>query len=239
MKTRIYHTVNCGLYLLRDEVGIFLDGLHGGREFGYSDSFEETVEDCRTKTGVFKNLQALLFTHKHIDHFDSKLIEVVDEKKQLLLYAPDWEENNVNEQKLGRDLAFFKIGSFKIYAITTIHDGKPELRAEPHVSFLINTEEESFFFAGDATFLVSEAERINGLCEHLLSAAFINPYQVLLGENKKFLRKLDPEKVILIHKPLQKDDSYDIYRIFETAKKAYPKDMPQLSEAGFSSWLEF
>ena len=68
--TRIFYTVNSGLYFLNGYTGVFIDGIHGGTETGFSPSSAETLRECIHRTGIFEDLRALFFTHCHSDHYD-------------------------------------------------------------------------------------------------------------------------------------------------------------------------
>ena len=214
--------------------GIFIDGIHGGTASGFSPVSEKTVEECENCSGMFRDLKALLFTHCHDDHYDPEAVDRIRKKTNVFFYAP------------GQDCEFGKgrtiisgIPPFEIFAIATTHDGKAPLCDEPHVSYIINTPDDTFFAPGDAVFNdpSSEAAQILSLCRHRIKAAFVNPYQILLDCNREFLKKLDPESAVLIHHPLPKDDRYNANILFSTALRRYPDGMPKLVQADFYSFL--
>ncbi len=239
MKTHIYNTVNCGVYFVNGDTGIFIDGLFDGRVYGYSKTEDKVLKACIEKTEPFNNLKALIFTHKHFDHFNEEMVKQVTEKnKDILVYAPEYQKSTIQTTIIRIGVEFFQIGPFEIYAIKTIHDGDAALRAEPHVSFVINTDEETFFFAGDALFREGEAEKVDGYCVNWVDIAFINPYHTMHGGNRTFLRKLDPMKVALIHRSFEEDDTYNMHKLFEIAKKHYPEDLPEMIEPDYDSWIQ-
>ena len=238
MATRVYHTVNCGLYFENENTGVLFDGVFQGHHEGYSDTSEETIENIIQRKAPYSRLKALLFTHRHHDHFNEEAVDRILSLSRTQLYAPEYEKSNAESLILRPDVTRIKIGSMLIYAIRTLHDGDANLRAEPHVSYVINTEDETFFIAGDAIFRQGEAEKIDHFCDHWVEAAFVNPYQTLqYGDNLTFLRKMDPRQVFLIHKPYPEDDAYNIYIIFRTAARRYPADLPELIEPDFDSWI--
>ena len=75
--TEIYYTVNSGLYFKKEQTGIFIDGIHGGRATGYTPVSEKVVQDCAAKRGMYRDLRALLFTHCHDDHYDPAAVQRV------------------------------------------------------------------------------------------------------------------------------------------------------------------
>lgn len=238
MATHVFHTVNCGLYFENEDTGVFIDGIFRGNHEGYSDTSEETVEKIIRREDPFKKLKALLFTHRHADHFCEEKVERIMSESRTLLFAPEYSKSNMDMIMPRPDVTSFKVGSMQVFAITTLHDGDANLRKEPHVSYVLNTEEETFFVAGDAVFRQGEAEKIDYYCTNWIDAAFINPYQTMqYGDNRSFLKKLDPKEMVLIHKPYEKDDAYNIYSIFNTAVKRYPADLPELKQPAFDSWI--
>ena len=239
METHIYHTVNCGVYFENGDTGIFIDGLFDGLVYGYSKTPGEVLDACFHKSPPFQNLKALLFTHKHFDHFNENMLDIIrNQNEEMLVYAPAYEKSNINPQVVREDVVYFKVGPFRIYAIRTMHDGDASLRAEPHVSFVINTDDETFFFAGDALFRTGEPEKIESYCDNWVDYAFINPYHTMHSVNRALLRKLDPMKVALIHKSFKEDDTYNMYKLFEIALKHYPEDLPELIQPGFNTWIQ-
>jgi L-ascorbate metabolism protein UlaG (beta-lactamase superfamily) len=219
LHTKVFHTVNNGFYIEDGDTGIFFDGIHKGHDYGFSDTPEEIIDKCYALEPPFEKLKALFFTHRHEDHFDPASAEVIIKRNKLLFYMPKTLQNTVSETLKGDGISEINVGSMRIYAIKTIHDGKKELRREPHVSFAVNTSDESFFLAGDAAFQESETDKIQGCILHRLKAAFVNPYQMLSNESRGVLSTLKPEKLILAHMPFEKDDTYDVKKLYEEAMK--------------------
>ena len=257
--THVYYTVNSGLYFSCNGTGIFIDGIHGGADVGFSPVHPETVRQCAGRIGIFADLKALLFTHCHSDHFDpeavSRLIVPAGASAgassptppsvpSLFLCTPESPvprtHPGITVEKAGpsgNGSLRFGIGSFDIYAVKTRHDGGKPLCFTPHLSFVINTPEETFLTAGDAVFTEDAAAVIPGLCRHPVKAAFVNPYQLLLESDREFLKNLSPECNVLIHLPKPEDDKYTVKILYDNAVKKYPVQMPKLLLPGFYSQI--
>ena len=63
MELQIYHSVNEGLYLWNGTSGLLIDGLHRGREIGFSDTSEQYICMMRQGRSFFAKPNDLLFTH--------------------------------------------------------------------------------------------------------------------------------------------------------------------------------
>ena len=257
--TRVFYTVNSGLYFENDGCGVLIDGIHGGADAGFSPSSENTIQSCRDGAGIFKGLRALLFTHCHSDHYDPAAVREILTENPVLFFAPgqalassdsDKTDVSISSSAPGQEPSavsgknddlprWLDIGPFTVFAVKTRHDGKEPFCLEPHVSFVINTPSETFFAPGDAVFTPEDAARIRECCRHDILISFCNPYQVLLEPNREFLRLLSPEKIALIHLPYEKDDRFNARTLYRTAVKRYPADLPQLILPEFDRQIIF
>ncbi len=223
METHIFHTVNNGFYFLFGDTGVFFDGIHYGKKVGFSDTPEVVIDKCQNLTGEFANLKALFFTHTHSDHFNADIEEELVKIHCLLFYAPKYDNTNVECKFIDVEVSEINMDEIQIYAVKTIHDGNEELRSQPHVSFVINCPNESYFIMGDACFTDNEHEKFKKLINHRLKAIFANPYQILSHRSFNMIRALEPENVILAHKPLDEDDIGNIRLLFKAALKRADK----------------
>ena len=209
MNTEIYHTENAGVYLTDGNTGILIDGIHGGRSVGYSEMEKETGMQIWNRTGVFRNLKGLLFTHLHIDHFEGNRVKAfMDAYPDIAIWGPGIPRRHVgNWTRSGTETSFL-IGKFCIRAYDTEHSGDM-FKEERHCSLLVSSmvNNESVFLSGDARFTPELAQHI--LCEvPRVDLIFIMGYQILEKTSIRFLEALQPGRVILYHNPDQQDDIY-------------------------------
>ena len=85
---QIYHSVNAGLYISSETTGLLIDGIHLGKEVGFSDMPASLFETIRRRQGIFSNLSALVFSHLHPDHFDGERVGQLL-REQPFLAAPE------------------------------------------------------------------------------------------------------------------------------------------------------
>ena len=70
---QIVNVGNAGIYLTDEKQSILIDGLYGVNEF-FHDRPQLLLKAASGQTRSFRNIDNLLFTHRHQDHFDSQLV---------------------------------------------------------------------------------------------------------------------------------------------------------------------
>ena len=234
---KAYYTCNNGMYFEYDKTGIFIDGIFDGMFCGFSSTSDEIISQCKTRSGIFKNLDALLFTHIHEDHFCKKEVSAIVQRSQIPVYAPGYNENAITPTVISEKTSRFEVGGFDIFSVKTHHDGDVRINQVAHESFVINMKDETLFFAGDAVFSHDDYGEIKKRINKPLTAAYVNPYQIIEKPNADFLRALAPEQIYLIHRPLPGDDNYNVNAILNHALKKYPAGLPTPIVPQFNSWI--
>ena len=238
MKTRIFHTVNAGLYIESPGARLLVDGLHGGRAEGCSPLPDQLAAQAETGTGLFFDLNGLLFTHLHGDHFDpvrTAQVLALPGAPRLLGASFDPEKRSFTlemaERRLHRE-------DMDIHLLPTRHDG--EMFAYlPHNSVLLKTPDASLFLAGDAFLDTALAQRVAALWgPSPLQALFINPIQLLSQGGKDFLRALPAKKIFVCHIPFPEDDIYMYGQSCKWAVRACQAEFPNLSIPAHMQWVE-
>jgi len=80
MHTEIFFIANCGLLIKTDRISILIDGFN--RETNnFTGIPEHAYKDTIEHMGVFKNIDLMLFTHKHDDHYDKEKSEAIHASK--------------------------------------------------------------------------------------------------------------------------------------------------------------
>ena len=234
---KAYYTCNNGVYFEYNNTGIFIDGIFDGLLFGFSATSDKVLNACQTRSGVFKDLSALLFTHTHEDHFCEKEISELTELSRLPVYAPGYTKNTLKPYEHFNKTSCFKVNDFDIISVKTQHDGDARINRVAHESFIINTAEDSIFFAGDAVFSYNDLAEIKNRISNRLTAAFINPYHIIERTNSDFLKELDPLNIYMIHRPLPADDNYNVSALLKQALRDYPDELPSPIIPQYNSWI--
>ncbi len=219
MSISIFHSVNASLLLKCGDCGILIDGLHKGKEQGFSSFPEELLAPLHSQSGVFSQVNAALFTHLHPDHYDSALLDdFTCVQSSATIWGPYLPSANCTAISLSpgvQSLPLFP-DNIEVLAIRTIHDGAA-FQNTPHVSFLIRYEDTSVLIAGDALLTSDDVQTISSLLSGQLDAAFFIPYQFITATRANAVEELNPKKVFLYHLPFPEDDGCSTYRLADRA----------------------
>ncbi len=237
MNTKIFHTVNMGLYLCNEKASVLIDGIHGGKKLGFSEMPDVLVHQMEEQKGIFSRLDNLLFTHLHEDHYDRGKVSSYMQKNNPVIYACDLETANADCVPICDGADAVRMKNIDLLSLHTVHDGEI-YKNDPHRSYLLRIGDDIFFVAGDAILNESDAELLMRYAGKVVSGAFLNPYQIVSKEGQSFIRNLSPERVFMIHLPLKEDDVYHILSIGKSALRAYPADLPPVEIFPHMSWLD-
>ncbi len=238
MKTRILHTVNSGLYFYREGIGCLCDGLHSGKEEGFSAFLPALEHDLKQKTGIFSNLHILFFTHLHPDHFDRTLLQTALSVSPDMLYiTPKPEMCNTNCEFTDDGMAIVRVSdNITIYARKTIHDGA-EYAEVPHNCYLVVFKDEAFFIAGDAR-LHEEDAFIYKKYSSDITAAFVNVFQISSPERRQFIEVLQPQRLFLNHLPQNCDDKNGLYMLANLLTKQLCGKFQHIEPLCTMEWID-
>ncbi|MCI8940937.1 MAG: hypothetical protein HFH12_13270 [Dorea sp.] len=239
MKLQIYHTVNAGLYLWNGKTGLLIDGLHTGKEAGFSDTPERYIRMMEERKGFFGQTNDLLFTHTHRDHYNKGLTEKFLEKNpDSFIYGPGLDRNRVQSVLLEKGVFEARLRDYIIYAFETRHDGK-DYAWVPHYSYLIQAGEKRLWISGDAALTPFLAEQVKALCGGAgCYAAFVMVYQPGSRSGRKFLQSLLPENIYLYHLPYREEDGFHYYRMAETVTDKCRKEGIRIKRLRKDSFIE-
>lgn len=238
MSLGIFHSVNAGLYLWDGESGLLIDGIHDGREDGFSPMPAALAEQLRTRTGLFAHLNGVIFTHWHLDHFHPQgLVALQRFPQPPVIYGPGRCGPSVPVRANRRGQYRLRIGEIDIMAQDVLHDGKPFYN-HPHQSLLIRMGGENIFVAGDALLKGVSADDFRPDGDGRISAGFFNLYQIASLEGQAFIRALKPERVFLYHLPFTEDDRYHYCDMARQVIKRIAADMPPTELLSHMAWVD-
>lgn len=237
MNLYLFHSVNCGLFLWNGRTGLMVDFFHGGREQGFSDMPPSLHSDFTQGAGLFAHSENILFTHLHPDHFAPQYLPLPPALRSSLLYGPTLSCSNVSPRPVVEGAELFELNGYQVLSLHTVHDG-PRFRHCPHRAYLIHAEGESIFVAGDTLFSGEDILRgIEGFF-HGLSAAFLNPYQLLSPGGREFLFAATPSRIFLYHLPFAEDDVTFCRSLARQALRQLPAGLPAVEVLPPMSWLD-
>lgn len=179
------------------------------------------------------NLDVLIFTHEHEDHFCVEYVKEAWEKNSnLQIYAgkkviESLEEVNIPTDNLNQmeDGDVLETDGLQVRFIETLHEGEQYADVQ-NLTLLIKKEDKHFVVTGDAMPCKELFEMISAWSGQIdwLFAPF--PY-VGLRSTRKFLKEhLDIQNIFVLHQPRKEADVQDwvanAKRVCENAKDGLP-----------------
>lgn len=202
---RIKRTANAGILLEVDGVKILLDGVC--RElFPYLGTPREIREELEQNPP-----DAVVFTHKHDDHYDDTYAEIYKQKTLRSIIGP--ESFPVNRE----------LGRVELRAVETRHIGKFDVE---HASYIIKGSR-CVWFMGDASPLT--LKRLQG---QPTPDVIVVPFAYAMTESAlRMTRETGAKAIVLVHMPKREADPDGIWATVEkTAQNAVDLYTPSLCE---------
>ena len=226
---------NTGLFIQCGNKTILLDGLEDAQKYPFSSTPENVLKEMFQNKGVgrLKNIDYLVFTHNHPDHFSKELIKKYMLKNQVkkLIFAPDSEsedlvcdarENKVSvwkaEMSRGKIHHYILGGGIQISTLCMKHI--PYIFPEDLCNcILLQYEDKNILFLSDCSY--EEEYLFQKFKDIKLNVVFLNPYFYYSDSGRKILdRYLLPDLTVIYHIPFEDDDTIHMRPfVFQMVKK--------------------
>lgn len=231
---------NAGLILEYQGTKLLLDGIYGTRGHPFSNLGKDRWAKMLAGTAPYDNIDYLLFTHQHPDHFTPSMVlaylktrrikgisfpEATDESQtELISYIKENRIPCVLLSSQAQRTTFHIEPQIQVRAFSTLHLDK-EFRDVPHYCYLISFGDKHVLFTADVDYTT---ETFSGIATVPLRAAFINPlFFNALRSGKFFLGTLNAKTFCVYHVPFSEDDSMHMRPVLAKDLLAWPQDKPQ------------
>ncbi|MEI3340396.1 MAG: hypothetical protein V8R80_11020 [Eubacterium sp.] len=176
MQASIFHSVNSGLYICNGDANVLIDGIHKGREKGFSEMPIKILDQMKKGKGIFDNLNNLLFTHDHSDHYNQEKLACFVKKsnRPISVYGGGIEAVHIQHIPISDNVEAVRMNGVVLLSMKTMHELNI-YRNTVHRSFWVRIKDETFFVAGDAVLSAEHAKMIAGLTTHSITGAFFQP----------------------------------------------------------------
>lgn len=204
------YTASAGLLLSDGKNKLLIDGMCKTKVPYYRSTPDELAKVIITGKGIYNNIDVIMYTHHHDDHFSLDLTNAFIERHKETQCI-----NSATDSKL----ATVSIGEVKVTPIKTIHMGKEYTNTE-HYSYHIQLEGCNVFFTGDADLVHSNFTHplIMNQDVDLLIAPF--PF-VAKGNGRKLVTDIIGAKnIAVMHLPDEKNDPFEWVK---STMKAYKR----------------
>ena len=230
---RISQVVNAGVLISADNKKILIDGIHSTNSYEWSSIDEKLMNQIIHTNKDFHNINLLLFSHQHCDHFNrEKTFEYIKYNHIEKLAICDLYNEELNNCGILEELKtdFNEVGIIDDNEIKITYFKTKHLKSEQfginHYSFIINIRNISILYMGDADF---NNEEIFAPLNDCKIDIIIAPFIIATHKTgKTFINKVNPNLLILNHLPGKEDDKYN-YRIL--TEKSIVRNLPSMPEA--------
>lgn len=226
---------NAGILIKYECIKILIDGIYIDETGFFSQVPEKVIKQYKSGKGCFGNIDYILFTHNHQDHFSMKALQIyLKYNTPKLVFLPcitTDESENLKKKFEMKNIKFIeslKIKQHKKYIIEqnimidvykTTHCGE-EFKDICNLCYLITINDKSILFTGDADMNESNFWFINKFKN--VNILIINGVFFQSNEGKKLIKELiNPDEIIVCHIPFQEDDKNSWRKYILRAKKHY------------------
>lgn len=217
---QITYVCNAGILVQYKGKKILIDGLCNSIVPAFINPTDKTIKEIISGIPPFDNIDIMLFTHYHTDHFEAgntaatiknqPNITMVSTAKTVSMIKPLISSYGNNQTLVLSPTVhtseYITINSIHIRAISLIHDGK-DYRDVQNLAYLIEIEGKKILHVGDAKALDENFKDLDLIREDidLLLAPF--PYVGLPSGRKVIKNFIQPKKVGIIHLPYKDKDT--------------------------------
>ncbi|MGE4191944.1 MAG: MBL fold metallo-hydrolase [Pseudodesulfovibrio sp.] len=225
---------NAGILVRGGGTGLLVDGIHDQGDHPFDRVDRDTLVRMRQGDAPFQQLEYLLFTHEHPDHFTPGLVmEHLRYRRTKGLFTPDPRCGSVEAVLLARFAGELGVpqwngslepGQAKTYGlgeglgvtvIGGVHMGKA-FTGVRNDSFLVSVGGSNLLFTGDADHVPEHFEK--ALAGVSLDAAFVNPIFYHNPEGQRCINEVfRPREVVICHLPDREKDTYHLWFTLERA----------------------
>lgn len=232
-EVEIIYIANAGLLIKGLEKKILIDGIHSFKPYGFSPVPDRVLDEIINGQGVYKDIDYILFTHFHKDHFnEKKLMAYCMINSPRLIVAPKNSEKLESlktnkyylDSKLWEETVIEEDGEIKLMAYKTIHDGKEYINAE-HYIYLINISNINILVMADTDFRYPELETM--LSNKKINILIVNFLFLNNRKGRELIKKINPEELFIYHLPFENDDIFDYLKTAKRDLQNYESEMPK------------
>lgn len=230
-KLKITYLVNSGLLLQAGRTKIMIDGLIEDNTI-FDHLPLEVKEAQLAGTGMFQNIDALVFTHCHGDHFSAQEISKYLKKhpcvKLLLPQTDETRRFESRSQTIIMKTVLFEsrevsIGAFEIEFFKTGHVSEAVVGGREHYAFLIRGGGRCTAITAD--FDLEKIEELKKKCE-AADTIFFNPLVLGTPKTRAALRTFHTKQLFIYHIPIETEDPYSYRKMAEYNYKRYGRELP-------------
>lgn len=247
-------TANAGILLQTEKASFLVDALHAEGDYPFSRVPEELLQFMNTGDNAFRNVDYLIFTHSHPDHYSPDVVLSYlqhNRVKRIILPEEEAPEDCIRERELLKWIDENKIPAWRLHQTRgTLHsymlaeDVYLTAMCMPHISerfaslncicLLISAGCRRILFTSDCDYQNEEPFKPFGKAE--LDAVFVNPLFFHEEAGRKILSStVSTQHVFVYHVPFEHEDVLSMRALVRQDTRKYAADFSDvqiLQESG-------
>lgn len=230
---------NTGVLVEYAGIRILLDGIHCDSEYHFSKVPKEILNDMIEGIGGFKDIDYIMFSHEHPDHFaPDYTIEYLKNNNVKCIFMPmEGSEKLANLQTyiknysvncrllklpIGKSCCYELGQDIAVTVFNAVHMGK-QYSFMDNYCFLLTLGEKNILFTADSDYVDSYFE--NPLSGKKIDIVFVNPLFFNNMEGRKVIENfIKPKMVGIYHIPFLQDDKLMFRKIVKRDMNKFKND---------------
>ncbi|MGN0732962.1 MAG: MBL fold metallo-hydrolase [Emergencia sp.] len=217
MSIKGYHTSNCGVLLEFKNKKVLFDGIWDDENHFSVKMPDKMRKDILNAREPFNDIDYLIFTHCHTDHFsEAGTIEYLKKNTKTKAVVPAGLLNceELNDRILSIEgNGVLQLDEIEIGYYNNVHIDFNGLEKDPHYSYSLTMADKRILIAGDMKPVVENVDMLEP-CN--FDAVFLNP--VFLGQKDyiDLMLRFNANKYYVYHLPVEE---YDCFMFRPMAKR--------------------
>lgn len=212
-------TANAGVMLRHGELKLFCDALHRHKTENFS-ALSPEMQSKMVSSPDFFGVSAMIFTHKHPDHYSKTLIAAAKKlmpDAALISPAPDFNDQIL----LTNERHHISLPGAELDFIRLTHEGA-QFADVANYGFLLSISDKNILITGDS--MIAEPKIADWLSGRNVDLALLNFPWLTLRRGREFISDvIKPRHVMFYHIPFAQDDRCGF-------REACEKSLPLLDE---------
>lgn len=226
---RITYIANAGVMIEVNGKKILIDALNNDKIPLYKTPTDEAREMIIQGKPPFDNIDVMLFTHHHSDHFDTdstiefikhnrhtfilstgETISKIESQLSLLNDGTTNDLENIRLVQLNPALhkaESFNVNGINLQAISMLHEGK-EYEAVQNLAYLIDVQGTTLLHVGDAKPYDGNFAHHNFIEENIDALIAPFSYVGILPGRRVINEHIKPHKIATVHLPYKEADAF-------------------------------
>lgn len=239
---KVTYIANAGVLITAGQTKIFIDALHSEKTPVFSTLTEPLLSQIVSGQGSFKDVDYLLFTHIHLEHFGVqatsdylrnnkvKALVVPQDVAEIIKKKMPGEQENAAEtivmhSSYGEIVQLIR-DNLRIKYFRTIHQGDQFINVQNY-GFLLKIAGYSILHLGDGGY---EPELLEKMLEgEPIDCALLNfPFITLPLGRRIITGVIKPRQIITLHLPSAADDQYNYRTVTAKTISKHAEQLPKV-----------